>query len=99
MNLINEFSDALRDCNLKDVGFKGYPFTWSDGRYGQGIVEERLDRFVCNKDWSDIFVDCEASNLDTWSSDHCPVLMEVQERSGGMIHDGRQSSRIHYEDM
>ena len=40
-------------------------------------MEERLDRFVCNKEWSEIFVDCEASNLDTWSSDHYPVLMVV----------------------
>ncbi|KAH9776449.1 putative reverse transcriptase/RNA-dependent DNA polymerase [Citrus sinensis] len=99
VKLINDFSEALRDCDLKDVGFKGYPFTWSNGRYGQGFVEERLDKFVCNKKWSEIFVDGEVSNLDTWFSDHCPVLMEVHERNEGMIHDGRHRSRIHYEDM
>jgi len=62
-------------------------------------VEERLDRFVCSKAWSDRFVDCAASNLDTWTSDHCPVLMAVQERMKGMNQRGRHSSRIHYEDM
>ena len=86
VNLINDFSEAMRDCNLKDVGFKGYLFTWSNGRYGQDFMEEMLDRFVCNKEWSEIFEDREASNLNTWSSDHCPVLMVVQERSGDMIH-------------
>ncbi|KAH9648888.1 reverse transcriptase domain-containing protein [Citrus sinensis] len=84
VNLINDFREVLRDCGLKDVGYQGYAFTWNNGRYGQGFVEERLDRFVCNKAWSDRFVDCEASNLDTWTLDHCPMLMAVQERSGGM---------------
>ncbi|KAH9658155.1 hypothetical protein KPL70_023379 [Citrus sinensis] len=99
VNLINEFKEALRDCGLKDVGYRGYDFTWNNGRYGKGFMEERLDRFVCSKAWSDRFVDCEASNLDTWTSDHCPVLMAIQEKREGMNQRGRHSSRIHYEDM
>ncbi|KAH9647988.1 hypothetical protein KPL70_025411 [Citrus sinensis] len=99
VNLINEFREALRDCGLKDVGYRGYDFTWNNGIYGKGFVEERLDRFVCSKAWSDKSVDCKASNLDTWTSDHCPVLMVAQERREGMNQRGRHSSRIHYEDM
>ena len=99
MNLINEFREVLRDCGLKDVGYQGYAFTWNNRIYGKGFVEERLDIFVCNKAWSDRFVDCEASNLDTWTLDHCPMLMAVQERGGGMNLKGRNSSRIHYKDM
>ena len=99
LNSINEFREALRDCELMDVGYTGYPFTWSNGRFGSGFVEERLDRFACNKAWSDFFVDCAASNLDTWSSDHCPMLMVVHERDGGVTFGGRHSSRFHYEDM
>ncbi|KAH9715526.1 putative reverse transcriptase/RNA-dependent DNA polymerase [Citrus sinensis] len=84
VNLINDFREGLRDCGLKDVGYRGCAFTWNNGRYGKGFVEERLDRFVCSKAWSDRFVDCAASNLDTWTSDNCPVLMAVQERREGM---------------
>ena len=45
-NLIHDFREALRDCDLLDVGFEGYPFTWSNGRYGPGFVKERPDRFM-----------------------------------------------------
>lgn len=27
LNLINNFIEVLRECNLKDIGYKGYPFT------------------------------------------------------------------------
>ncbi|KAH9658604.1 hypothetical protein KPL70_023557 [Citrus sinensis] len=99
VNFINDFREVLRDCGLKDVGYRGYAFIWNNGRYGKGFVEERLDRFVCTKAWSDRFVDCAASNLDTWTSDHCPVLMAIQERREGMNPRGRHSLRIHYENM
>ncbi|KAH9801140.1 hypothetical protein KPL71_000911 [Citrus sinensis] len=99
VNSINSFRQALRDCELADVGYKGYPFTWSNGRFGQRFIEERLDRFVCNRAWSDNFVNDAAINLNTWTSDHCPVLMVVQEKGEEMAASRRQSSRIHYEDM
>ncbi|KAH9782560.1 reverse transcriptase domain-containing protein [Citrus sinensis] len=99
VNSINNFRQALRDCELADVGYKGYPFTWSNGRFGQGFIEERLHRFVCNRAWSDNFVNDAAINLNTWTSYHCPVLMMVQERGEEMAASRRQSSRIHYEDM
>lgn len=34
LNLINNFREVLKECNLKDIGYKGCPFTWSNGRYG-----------------------------------------------------------------
>ena len=43
-----------------------------------GFVKERLDRFLCNNDWSENFVNYAAINLESWTFDHCPVLMEVQ---------------------
>lgn len=46
---VNEFRRALRDCDLKDLGSSGYPFTWSNRRFGPHIIEEKLDRFLCNR--------------------------------------------------
>ncbi|KAL9436888.1 hypothetical protein AB3S75_022853 [Citrus x aurantiifolia] len=99
LRLITDFREALRDCDLLDIGYKGYPFTWSNGKFGPAFVEERLDRFVCNGAWRDIFSDVVATNIDTWTSDHCPVMMEVQTRGCGMNFNQRRATRIHYEDM
>ena len=40
------FRHTLLQCGLVDLGFRGYRFTWRNGRYGAAFVEERLDRFV-----------------------------------------------------
>ena len=52
---INEFREAINVCGLKELGCKGYPFTWSNRRFGPHLVEERLDRFLCRKAWGSMF--------------------------------------------
>ncbi|KAH9750466.1 reverse transcriptase domain-containing protein [Citrus sinensis] len=51
IKLMYEFREAIRECDLRDMGWKGMPFTWSNKRYEAGLIEERLDRFLCNKSW------------------------------------------------
>lgn len=46
--MVNDFREALRDCDLIDLGNTRYPFTWSNRRFGSNIIEEKLDRFLCN---------------------------------------------------
>lgn len=99
VNLISEFREALQDCNLVDLGCKGYPFTWGNGRFGFDCVEEMLDRFLCNKELRERFDDCAATNLKTWTSDHCLVLMEVYEKGSGLSYLKKSAKRVHYEDM
>ena len=36
--------DAIEECNLLDVGFDGYPFTWSNGRQREARIQCRIDR-------------------------------------------------------
>jgi hypothetical protein len=47
---MNDFQEALSDCNLEDIGFIGDPFTWKRGR-----VSERLDRAVVSPSWSALY--------------------------------------------
>ncbi|KAH9770133.1 hypothetical protein KPL71_012275 [Citrus sinensis] len=51
LNMVAEFREAVTDCSLVDLGCKGYPFTWSNKRYGPHLIEERLDRFLGSKGW------------------------------------------------
>jgi hypothetical protein len=44
------FHDALKDCNLEDMGYVGDLFTWR-----RGSMRERLDRGVVNNSWNDLF--------------------------------------------
>ncbi|MCH84360.1 hypothetical protein A2U01_0005192 [Trifolium medium] len=36
---------AIVDCSLLDLGFEGYPFTWSNGREGDDYIQY-LDRIM-----------------------------------------------------
>ncbi|GAV59752.1 Exo_endo_phos domain-containing protein, partial [Cephalotus follicularis] len=40
------FRTALDKCGLKDLGYKGVDYTWSNGRWEMGHIRARLDRFV-----------------------------------------------------
>ena len=40
------FINLVRDCNMRDMGFVGSRFTWK-----RGMVQEKLDQFLCNDAW------------------------------------------------
>ena len=63
VNMVNEFREAIRDCDLKDLGSIGYLFTWSNRRFGTHIIEEKLDRFLCNSNWGNSFQEKAGRNL------------------------------------
>ena len=96
---VHEFRQAVRDCRLLDLGLKGYPFTWSNRRFGPQLIEERLDRFFCNQNWGSLYQETAAKNLISWSSDHSPILMELIGKETGQRYKRRTFRRVHYEDM
>ena len=52
---IEAFREALKFCHLQDLGYLGYPYTWSNKRPGAANTKIRLDRGVANKEWTDRF--------------------------------------------
>ncbi|KAK9092230.1 hypothetical protein Syun_027141 [Stephania yunnanensis] len=36
---------------LEDLGFVSHPFTWSNRRQGQNLVQARFDRALVNEQW------------------------------------------------
>lgn len=50
MSMVVDFKQAINDCNLEDLGYMGYLFTWSNRRFMPHFVEKMLDRFLGSKD-------------------------------------------------
>lgn len=70
-----DFQQALADCQLVDLGFRGPKYTWSNGRGGAALTRERLDRAVANVEWSSYFNASEGNVLARLASDHNPLLL------------------------
>lgn len=74
--LIKNFRDILNICNLHDLGFTGYPFTWSNGREGDDNIQERLDRCLASDSWSYLYPVVKVIHEKKSFSDHCPLTIE-----------------------
>ncbi|XP_075640505.1 uncharacterized protein LOC142612276 [Castanea sativa] len=55
MSQIDAFREALESCQLEDLGYRGYPYTWNNKRPGDANTKMRLDRAVATKPWRDKF--------------------------------------------
>ncbi|KAK9991581.1 hypothetical protein SO802_026566 [Lithocarpus litseifolius] len=75
---VDAFRAALESCQLMDLGYKGYPFTWNNRRPGEANTKIRLDRAVANKDWIGKFQMSKVLHLSTHASDHLSILLQVQ---------------------
>lgn len=70
-----EFQETLKVYDLSDSGSTGYPHTWTTNRREEGLVQERLDRFVASSSWKDsVYRAVSVTNIDAWGSDHSPIL-------------------------
>ena len=78
---IDKFREAISECNFRDLGYTGYPYTWSNNRSGEENVQERLDRFLANESWLAIFPWCRIHHLLKKHSDHIPILAECNSKT------------------
>ncbi|KAL5752845.1 hypothetical protein ACOSQ2_023352 [Xanthoceras sorbifolium] len=46
---------------------------------GSNLIQERLDRCLCDLSWHCLFGESKVTNLGFWRSDHRPILLEVLE--------------------
>lgn len=74
---MNLFRDALRWCNLQDLGYEGFQYTWSNGRKNLDNVMERLDRALSNEEWKTLFSYYKVRHLPRIKSDHAPIVLNL----------------------
>ncbi|XP_021750178.1 uncharacterized protein LOC110715863 [Chenopodium quinoa] len=75
--LMQNFRDAIKACNLRDMGFKGCAFTWQRGKTMETVIHERLDRFLGDDAWCQLFPQFEVKHLVRITSDHAPIMMNT----------------------
>ncbi|PPD72699.1 hypothetical protein GOBAR_DD30401 [Gossypium barbadense] len=66
---------ALDDCDLRDVCWRGYRFTWERGRGSAAWVQKKLDRAVANRSWFNCFPNSEVLSVVATTSDHAPIIL------------------------
>ncbi|KAF7811508.1 reverse transcriptase [Senna tora] len=67
---ILNFQSLLSDCGLFDLEYKGAAFTWSNKRFGEAFVKEKLDRALGNVDLFNSFPKAQAFVNDPVGSNH-----------------------------
>jgi len=73
---MQQFRDALNECELKEIHLQNRKFTWSNERRDPTLM--KLDRVFCNADWDCTFTSHVLHNLSTSLSDHAPLLLSNQ---------------------
>ena len=77
------FKETLLHCELMDLRFHGYLFTWWNGRLSVAFVELRLDRACANTVWQALFPTTKVFHQQVTYFDHDPMLRNTQSSSFG----------------
>ena len=69
-NQMQQFRETLDECGFIDLGFTGFPFTWSKHWQNGFSLWERLDRAVASQEWFTSFPGTKVHHIDSTTSDH-----------------------------
>ena len=75
---MDEFRAALDACNLADLGYVGYPYTWNNKQLEMDDTKERLDKAVADTGWRNKFQGSVVTHLFSHASDHRPIILHVR---------------------
>lgn len=69
---------TISDCGLHDLGFEGYPFTWTNGREGEDNIQCRLDRAMGSEALMNRFSPIKVVHLSRYKSDHAAIMILLE---------------------
>jgi hypothetical protein len=88
---MQDFCQCLIDCELTNLGYKGYPFTWSNKREGSDNIQVRLDRGTSTASFLELFPHAQVEHIMTEESDHMALLIRTESvfaKTGARAHRG-----------
>lgn len=71
------FNEVLAECSLTDIGFQGYPYTWSNNREAPSTIRCRLDLICANGAGLQMYSSPMVTHLPFGGLDHCPLLLRL----------------------
>lgn len=74
---IENFRSALDDCGLQDLDYLGDTFTWTNRQGESDQIIERLDKFIANEEYWQLFPNCSVTHLNWANSDHRPIMLQA----------------------
>ncbi|XP_059629897.1 uncharacterized protein LOC132272834 [Cornus florida] len=74
---LQSFCTVIDRCALMDLGYQGFPFTWSNQRDGSANIQERLDRALVTKEWLSVFPRATLSHFSVIGSNHYALLLTL----------------------
>lgn len=77
---MRRFREAVQRANLRDVWFYGNEFTWYNGRDGDVVVWECLDRYLVNIAWQMAFPQAWVHHDLSSYSNHSPICFKLSTR-------------------
>ncbi|CAI8601011.1 unnamed protein product [Vicia faba] len=70
--------EAVAEYGLQDIGFDGYPFTWTNGRKGKINIQCRLDRGFANEAWISRLRPIKVTHLLHCGSYHAEIRIKLE---------------------
>jgi exonuclease III len=79
--MMGRFRRLINDLALKKIPLRGRKYTWSNQQNSPTLVKS--DRVLCSVDWEEKFPNDLLQSLASDDSDHCPLLLSLQDNKPG----------------
>lgn len=78
LNKLQAFNDCINKCGLMDIKNVGISWTWHNNQTGKSRIYVKLDRGLCNTQWSTLFPESYIVSTNTSTSDHTALQLYLK---------------------